>query len=59
MNFENIIMKFNVKNNLNHMLEGWHFNFARGKVESLKTTVLNGNLLCKNTGKKEIVGLKL
>lgn len=48
MNFENIIMKFNVKNNL----EGWHFNFARGKVKSLKTTVLNGNLLHKNTGKK-------
>lgn len=41
-------MKFNVKNNL----EGWHFNFARGKVKSLKTTVLNGNLLHKNTGKK-------
>lgn len=59
MNFENIIMKFNVKNNLNHMLEGWHFSFARGKVKSLETTLLNGNFLCKNTGKKEIVRLKL
>lgn len=45
MNFENIIMKFNVKNNRNHTLEGWHFNFTRGKAKSIKTTVLNGNLL--------------
>lgn len=59
MNFENIIMKFNVKNNINHTLEGWHFNFARGKAQKHKNNCVKWKLDRLKVEVRIIVRLKL